>query len=159
MKVSATAKVFRDKDGQWQMTLQGRPFALSQIVTFFRKKDEEEFSVDVDFIRKRVSKTLPQLGYVYGALYPALVNLYKVEGYRRADVGSMDALMRMNYFFEEFVNEETGQVFKIPKSIAQSTKEEMTEYIESIIQHEFLEHFGVSAPDPKEYYGESKKIE
>jgi len=68
------------------------------------------------------------------------------------EVWSIDkthAYLKENFCYSEKVNEETGEVIRLPKSTTENTTTEQEEYHLQIRQH-LLEWFGVNAPLPDE---------
>ena len=155
-KITGRAKFYKEKD-EWKMSVLGRNFFLNQCLTYLKKKDETEFEVQISLVRITSKKTKAQLGYLFGALYPALLLLIKETGYRNIDIAGVDAMMRMKYLTEEFINEETGEVIQIPIQLEDIGKDEMTEYIDKLIQLEFIENYGMQPPTAKKYSEESLK--
>jgi hypothetical protein len=57
--------------------------------------------------------------------------------------------LKENFCFREKVNEDTGQVIKVPKSTTENTTTEMEVYHLEIRKH-LLEWFGIDAPEPNQ---------
>jgi hypothetical protein len=99
--------------------------------------------------RKRKTRSNPQNAYYWGLLIPLMVGAVKNEW---AEVWSNEKaheFFKMHFLFYEKVNEDTGEIVKLPKSTTENTTVEMEEYHSQI--REFLfDWFNVTAPLPNE---------
>jgi len=105
--------------------------------------------VVVTFEKPKNKRSNQQNNYYWGVLVP-LTQKAVLDTW--GEVWSIDKTheyLKENFCYYEKVNEETGQVIKVPKSTTENTTTEMEIYHLEIRKH-LLEWFGVDAPEPNE---------
>ena len=147
---------YDEEKEEWSFVVRAKTVFISHIVNAFAPKNNENVELKIEVKKHGVPKTLPQLGYYFGALMNTLVILYRDAGYEKANHESMDALMRMKYFSDTFIDLSTGEEVRYPKTFKDITKEELSAIIEDICEFEFRENFDVEPPNPKEYKKKKK---
>lgn len=105
--------------------------------------------LEITIERKRKTRSHPQNKYYWGLIVPIWKELIKNEW---GEVWTKDAthdFLKMNFGFQEIVDESTGELLRKPQSTSEKTTVEMEEYHEVCRQKAF-EMFGAVIPLPNE---------
>jgi len=120
-----------------------RNLVLSAIKSFEGKE------VVITFDKPKKKRSNSQNAYYFGCLIPIVQNAINTEWGEIWSVEKTHDFLKMQFNFTEKVNEETGEIIKLPKSTTENTTTAQEEYHTQI--REFLkEWFGVYAPLPNE---------
>lgn len=120
-----------------------RNLVLDAIKSF----EGKEVVIILDKPKKKRSN--PQNAYLWGLLYPITQQAIKTEWGEIWSVNKVHEFYKLQFQFTEKVNEETGEIVKMPKSTTENTTTQQEEYHLQIRQ--FLkEWFNVDAPLPNE---------
>ena len=103
---------------------------------------EDTKNVRITLERKRGSKTLNQLGYLYGVVY---VEIARHTGY---SVQELDAIFKAKYLKKRLMWR--GAELTTITSKADLTSDEMGEYISAVVLEG--QEMGVEIPDPDKHY-------
>lgn len=112
-------------------------------------KSFEGVDVEVTIKKKRKTRSNMQNAYMWSVLIPLTVDAIKNEWGEVWSNEKAHEFYKQMFLFTEKINEETGEVVRIPKSTTENTTTEQEEYHTQIRQ--FLkEWFNVDAPLPGE---------
>lgn len=112
-------------------------------------KSFEGKEITIIIKRKRKTRSNEQNRYYWGLLIPLMVDAVKVEWGEIWSNEKAHEFFKMHFLYYEKLNEETGQIIKLPKSTTENTTVEMEEY-HSQIREFLVEWFNVTAPLPGE---------
>ncbi len=125
----------------------------------FRVMYSKEFSVQLNSLlpgkykltvkKYRKDKSLPQLGYLFGCVYPLSQKLLIDAGWELATIDEVDIWWKSMFAKKDIINRHTGEIETIPDLKRNFTTTDMMGYIEAIRNYcsEFL---GGYIPSPEE---------
>jgi len=117
---------------------------IKNAIESFEGKD-----IIITFDKPKRKRSNPQNSYLWSVLYPITQNAIKNEWGEVWNIEKVHDFYKIQFNVIEKVNEETGQVIKLPKSTTENTTTQQEEYHLQI--REFLkEWFNVVAPLPNE---------
>lgn len=143
MKIEATGNVKEDGN----LYIYNRKIFDSQLHYLIGKE------VEITITRKRKKRSSLQNRYYFGAVIPCIQQgLLETQGYQLT-VDATHEFLKGSFHYKELVNENTGEVIKLPMSTTELTTTEFGEYLDKIIifADEFL---NIIIPPP----GEQSKI-
>lgn len=91
-----------------------------------------------------------QFGYIHAVLFPHTAIAYRQAGWRGFDEYDAKFKLKQMFFSIEKVNEDTGEVFRVPRSLSEADHDEMSDFISNSVEF-VLEVFGYEIPDSTEY--------
>jgi hypothetical protein len=104
----------------------------------------------ITFEKPKKKRSNPQNSYLWSVLYPITQNAIKNEWGEIWNIEKVHEFYKIQFNVIEKVNEETGQIIKLPKSTTENTTTQQEEYHLQI--REFLkEWFNINAPLPNEH--------
>ena len=104
----------------------------------------------ITFEKPKKKRSNSQNSYLWSVLYPITQNAIKNEWAEIWNIEKVHEFYKIQFNVIEKVNEETGQVIKLPKSTTENTTIQQEEYHLQI--REFLqEWFNIDAPLPNEH--------
>lgn len=117
---------------------------IADVIEKFEGKD-----IEIIICKKRKTRSLSQNGYYFGVI----VTLFQ-EAIRDlwGEIWSKEKVhefLKNRFLFNEQINEDTGEVYKTPKSTTECTTTEIEDYYEECRRFA-LEDFGVAIPLPNE---------
>lgn len=122
---------------------------ISERVTFDKYiASLQDGGYEVSVSKKRKSRSTFQNAYYWGVVVPIVATELNRLGHE-VDTDTTHEFLKVRFCYTETVNEETGEVLKVPKSTAQMTTGEFMDYL-AAIQRFANEWFGVEIPDPNE---------
>lgn len=105
--------------------------------------------IEITIKRKRKTRTTPQNAYMWGVIIPLTEDAIKKEWGEVWSKDKVHEFYKNMFLFHEKINEETGEVVRVPKSTTENTTVEQDEYHSQC--REFLkEWFNVDCPLPNE---------
>lgn len=117
---------------------------IKNAIESFENKD-----IMITFEKPKRKRSNSQNSYLWGILYPITQNAIKNEWGEIWSIEKVHDFYKIQFNVIEKVNEETGQVIKLPKSTTENTTIQQEEYHLQI--REFLkEWFNVTAALPNE---------
>jgi len=143
LKIEATGNVKEDGN----LYIYNRKIFDSQLHYLIGKE------VEITITRKRKKRSSLQNRYYFGAVIPCIQQgLLETQGYQLT-VDATHEFLKGSFHYKELVNENTGEVIKLPMSTTELTTTEFGEYLDKIIifADEFL---NIIIPPP----GEQSKI-
>jgi len=137
MKVSITTSIVNN------LFKRNRNLILDAIQSFNGQE------VVVTFEKSKKKRSNNQNAYLWSVLYPITQQAIKNEWGEVWSIDKVHEFYKLHFNYTEKVNEETGEVLKIPKSTTENTTTQQEEYHLQIRQ--FLkEWFNVDCPLPNE---------
>jgi hypothetical protein len=112
-------------------------------------KSFESKEVLITFEKPKKKRTNPQNSYLWSVLYPITQEAIKNEWGEIWNIEKVHEFYKIQFNVIEKINEDTGQIIKLPKSTTENTTIQQEEYHLQI--REFLqEWFNITAPLPNE---------
>ncbi len=112
-------------------------------------KSFEGIEVRITLEKAKKKRTNNQNRYLWGLLYPLTQEAIKNEWGEIWSKDKVHDFYKLHFNYTEKINEDTGEVLKIPKSTTENTTSQQEDYHAQIRQ--FLkEWFNVNAPLPNE---------
>lgn len=105
--------------------------------------------IEITIQKKRKKRSNPQNRYYWGLLVPFWRKLLLEEWGEVHTNESTHEFLKMNFGYNEKVDESTGEIFRTPRSTTENSTVEMEEYHEVLRQKAF-EMFGAAIPLPNE---------
>jgi len=137
MKVSITTSIVNN------LFKRNRNLILDAIQSFNGQE------VVVTFEKAKKKRSNNQNAYLWSVLYPITQQAIKNEWGEVWSIDKVHEFYKLHFNYTEKVNEETGEVVKIPKSTTENTTTQQEDYHAQIRQ--FLkEWFNVDSPLPNE---------
>jgi hypothetical protein len=113
-------------------------------------KSFEGKEILIIFEKPKNKRSNPQNSYLWAVLYPITQQAIKNEWGEIWNIEKVHEFYKIQFNVIERVNEETGQIIKLPKSTTENTTTQQEEYHLQI--REFLqEWFNITAPMPNEH--------
>lgn len=139
MKIEAIAIRFKDK-----------PFRVMYDKEFRRQLDSlkpGKYRLLIESYKR--NKSLPQLGYLFGCVYPMSQRLLIDSGWELPSIEEVDMFWKKRFANRELVNRNTGEIENIPDLKRNFTTTDMMAYIEAIRSY-CSEYLGGYIPGPEE---------
>jgi hypothetical protein len=99
--------------------------------------------------RKKKRRTTPQNRYYWGVIIPMWQELLLTEWGEHYSKEATHEFLKMNFNFDEQINEDTGEVLRKPKSTTENSTTDMEMYHE-ICRRKAFEYFNAVIPLPNE---------
>jgi hypothetical protein len=115
----------------------------SELINFCKMLNCSEFNVSIE--KKKSKRSDNQNRFYWVAIVPTMLAGFKELG-NEMDLESTHEFIKANFNYKEVVNEQTGDVLKVPKSTATLNKTEFSEMIEKANLF-CIEWFGFSLPE------------
>jgi hypothetical protein len=112
-------------------------------------KSFEGKEIDITIQKHRKKRSTPQNRFYWGCIVPIWKDILKNEWGEIHTSESTHEFLKMNFGYNEKVNEETGEIFRTPRSTTENTTTEMEEY-HQVLRDKAFELFGVIIPLPNE---------
>jgi hypothetical protein len=113
-------------------------------------KSFEGKEILITFEKPKNKRSNPQNSYLWAVLYPITQQAIKNEWGEVWNIEKVHEFYKIQFNVIERVNEDTGQIIKLPKSTTENTTTQQEEYHLQI--REFLqEWFNITAPLPNEH--------
>lgn len=97
----------------------------------------------------RRNKSLSQLGYLYGVVYPMSQKLLLDAGWEIPTIEEVDVFWKTKFANQEIVNRDTGEVMNIPALKRNHTTTDMMAYTNAIRNY-CAEYLNGYIPEPEE---------
>ena len=105
--------------------------------------------VEIKVSKKFRKRTSPQNRYYWSVIVFYWREILTAEYGEQISAATVHEFLKANFNYKELVNEETGEVLRIPKSTTENKTFEMEEFHE-ICRQKALEFFNVTIPLPNE---------
>jgi hypothetical protein len=155
MAIKGQVKLIKDPDRGWVMILLDQNNIKAQAVDKFIKHDTTvSVILNMELKRPFVSKTINQLGYLHGCVWPCFYRYYEEQG-QPASTPEQKEKIRNDVkmvigFTYEVMNKLSGTFkYTLPKSFADASKEEASKAIDDIIR--LGADFGIIIEEPGAY--------
>lgn len=86
--------------------------------------------IEVEVKREHASKTLSQLGYLFGVVAKAIQN-FEIEQGRYRSIEEIKEWIKLMFYYDEIVV--AGDIVRVPRTLTKATKEEMSEIISNAV--------------------------
>lgn len=86
--------------------------------------------IEVEVKRETTSKTLSQLGYLFGVVAKAIQN-YEIENGRYRSIEEIKEWIKIMFYYDEIIV--AGDIVRVPRTLTKATKEEMSEIISNAV--------------------------
>lgn len=122
------------------------PSSLTDVYNYFRGKPRGTYRVEVTKVRSKRSGR--QNKYLWGVVYPILLQGLIEEGWNVTNEEEVHKLFKTVMAEDEFIDPHTGEIIKIPSSTKEMSTVQFNTYINKLREYanEFL---GVDIPDPE----------
>lgn len=130
----------RIEDGKLK---RNRKLMISALESFEGKE------IEIIIKRKYKSRSLPQNSFYWGVLIPTFQELILTEWGEIKSAEETHEVLKFSCNSEEKINEDTGEIIKIPKSTAELTTSGFMEYHQKLRQIA-LDFFNTVLPEPNE---------
>lgn len=120
-------------------------FDLHTLTDFFRTASDGCYMANVT--RQRNGRTLNQNSWLWGCVYPILLDGLLEAGWEFTSVEQVHEFFKSQLAQDMVVNHMTGEIVEIPKSTATMDRQQFTVYVDALRSYadEFL---SVTIPDP-----------
>lgn len=103
--------------------------------------------IEVQVKREHTSKTLSQLGYLFGVVAKA-IQLKEIESGTYRSIEDIKEWIKLMFYYDEIIV--CGEIVRVPRTLTKATKEEMSEIISNAISWCEDHDINVPLPPPKE---------
>lgn len=125
-------------------------FDLRPIYEFLQSKKDGKFMVEVKRIRRPRSDD--QNGWLWGCIYPLLLDAINDAGWEFTDIEQIHEFFKAQFTAQKVVNKDTGEIIQFPSSTARMDTVTFSSYCEQLRGYA-KEYLGVDIPDPdKEWW-------
>ena len=109
---------------------------------------QEGTILDLQIKKARNTRTNPQNSYLWGIVYPYLLEGFKQAGYVDVDIEVVHAFCKNQFNAGCIPNMETGEVLTYARSTTELDTKEFGEYVDKI-RHFALHDLGIIIPEPE----------
>jgi len=130
----------------------GKPYRVVNAKVFRQDLDslpKGKYQHTVEKLRR--SKSTPQLGYLFGVIYPIVLKGLNDAGWEYTSVEQVDIKCKSMFAGKEIINRHTGEIESIPELKRDMTTIEMMNYVELIKQWS-SEYLNIYIPNPEPNY-------
>ncbi len=124
-------------------------FSLSKLYVWFVQALDGIYLVDVKKVRKPRSND--QNGWLWGCIYPMLLDGMIDAGWEFTNVEQLHEFFKAQMTADQVVNKETGEIIKFPSSTSTMSTVEFSTYCEKLREYA-REYLNVEIPDPDKYW-------
>lgn len=124
-------------------------FDLAALYDWFRQAQDGIYMVEVKRVRKPRSND--QNGWLWGCIYPMLLEALIDAGWEFVNVDQVHEFFKSLMTNEQVVNKETGEIVTFPSSTASMDTVAFSAYCESLRKYG-KEYLNVDIPDPDKYW-------
>lgn len=124
---------------------EGGRFSLRALGDFLRAADDGCYRLEATRLRR--GRTPNQNGWLWGCVYPLLLDGLLDAGWEFTSVRQVHEFFKRLVAHDRVVNRHTGEIVEIPQSTAAMDTQQFSAYVEALRSYgsEFL---GVTIPDP-----------
>ena len=120
-------------------------FNLKPLYDFLSHRKDGKYMIEVVLMRPK--RSLDQNGWLFGCIYPMLLDALIDAGYEFVSVEQVHEFFKMLFTSEKIVNKHTGEIITIPQSTAYMDTLTFATYCEKLREYA-LEYLNVPIPDP-----------
>lgn len=104
--------------------------------------------IEVEVKREHTSKTLSQLGYLFGVVGKA-IQTYEIEQGRYRSIEEIKEWIKTMFYYDEIVV--GGDIVRVPRTLTKATREEMSGVIQNAVN--WCHDHDIDVAPPGEYDG------
>lgn len=123
----------------------GGYFDLRNVYAFFRAAADGSYMLHIT--RQRRGRTLNQNDWLWGSVYPILLDGLLDAGWEFTRVEQVHEFFKQLMAHEQVVNYDTGEVVEIPKSTATMDTQQFAAYVGRLREYA-REYLNVTIPEP-----------
>lgn len=86
--------------------------------------------IEVEVKREHTSKTLSQLGYLFGVVAKSIQN-YEIEQGRYRSIEEIKEWIKLMFYYDEIVV--AGEIVRVPRTLTKASKDEMSQVISNAV--------------------------
>lgn len=124
-------------------------FDLKPVYDYIRAKADGVFMVEVK--RKRKLRSDDQNGWLWGCIYPMLLDAMIAEGWEFTSTEQLHEFFKAQMTADQVVNKETGEIIKFPSSTAEMDTVTFSTYCEKLREYA-REYLNCEIPDPDKFW-------
>lgn len=124
-------------------------FDLKSLYEWFRQALDGIYLVEIKRVRKPRSND--QNGWLWGCIYPMLLDGLNDAGWDFVDVEQVHDFFKAQMTADKVVNKETGEIIEFPRSTARMDTVAFSTYCERLREYA-REYLNVEIPDPDKYW-------
>lgn len=120
-------------------------FNLRTLIDFFRMAGNGCYWLEVK--KQRRGRTLNQNDYLWGCVYPILLDGLLDAGWEFTSVEQVHEFFKKQIAHDRVVNRHTGEIVEIPASTATMDTQQFSAYVDTL--RDYAEEFlGITIPNP-----------
>lgn len=124
-------------------------YDLRPLVNFFAGVPDGVYRIEVKKVRK--NRSLDQNGWLWGCIYPLLLNALNAAGWELLTVNQVHEFFKSLLAKQTVLNKQTGEIVEIPWSTAEMDTVQFSTYCEALRDYA-REYLGVEIPDPNKMW-------
>ena len=124
-------------------------FDLKSLYAWFKQALDGLYQVEVRRVRK--PRTNDQNGWLWGCIYPMLLDALLDAGWEFVSVEQVHEFFKARMTLDKVVNKETGEIVEFPSSTATMDTVTFSTYCERLRAYA-REYLNVEIPDPDKYW-------
>ena len=124
-------------------------FDLKKLYEWFKQALDGIYQVEVRRVRKPRSND--QNGWLWGCIYPMLLDALLDAGWEFVSVEQVHEFFKAQMTKDSVVNKETGEIVEFPSSTATMETVTFSTYCEKLREYA-REYLNVEIPDPDKYW-------
>ena len=129
----------------------GGLFNLKPLYDFFSAHKDGAYNIDVKLVRKPRSND--QNGWLWGCIYPLLLEAMISEGWEFTSVEQLHEFFKAQMTADKVINKHTGEIIEFPGSTASMDTLTFSTYCEKLRDYA-KEYLNIEIPDPDRYWYE-----
>lgn len=145
-------KAIKQDDGSYKFIMKDKRLFQEMFADVIARK-APEVPVEIEVKKYSRSKTTQQIRYVKGPLMQHLLNAFRQAGHDIANKEEAEYIAKINFYYRLYTNKDTGEQHKVPLSLANISKEDMTAFIENVRNYA-EENLNYYMPSAEDYYEE-----
>ncbi|HBG40220.1 MAG TPA: hypothetical protein DDW85_02250 [Porphyromonadaceae bacterium] len=120
-------------------------FDLKPIYEYLETRKDGKYLLDIKLVRR--PRTLDQNGWLWGCVYPLLLDALIDAGWEFTSVEQVHEFFKSQMTIDKVINKHTGEIIEFPASTATMDTVTFSSYIENLREYakEFL---NIEIPDP-----------
>ena len=120
-------------------------FDLQDVYMFFRAAADGSYALKIRKLHK--ARTLNQNDYLWGVVYPALLDGLIDAGWEFTSTEQVHAFFKSLLASEKVINRHTGEIAELPVSTAAMNTVQFSVYVDKLREYA-LEYLHVDIPEP-----------
>lgn len=120
-------------------------YDISRLCQWFQNAADGNYRIEITKIRRK--RTLDQNGWLFGCIYPLLMQALNNEGWEFVTVHQVHEFFKNLLGKQQFVNKHTGEVVELPQSTAEMDTVAFSTYCDKLRDYG-REYLNIEIPDP-----------